>query len=60
MNELSELDYVVFIVTLIIPLVVGFYYNFTGGGQSTVHEHMLADGRMTILPVAFSLMASFM
>ena len=60
MNELSTWDYVVFIATLIVPLAVGFYYNFTGGGQSTVQEHMLADGRMAILPVAFSLMASFM
>ena len=60
MNELSLWDYVVFVGTLIVPLLVGFYYNFAGGRQSTVHEHMLADGRMSILPVAFSLMASFM
>lgn len=58
MNELSIYDYIFFIITLIIPLIVGFYYNFAGGRQSTVKEHMLADGQMTVLPVAFSLMAS--
>lgn len=60
MNDLSIWDYLVFAGTLIVPLIVGFYHNFTGGGQRTVKEHMLANGQMTILPVAFSLMASFM
>ena len=59
MNELTFWDYVVFIATLILPLIVGLYQNFTGG-QNTIKGHMLADGKMTILPVAFSLMASFM
>ena len=60
MNELSYWDYFVFCVTLIIPLIVGFYHNFTGGNQKTIKEHMLANSQMSIIPVAFSLMASFM
>ena len=40
-NELSFWDYVVFIATLIVPLIVGFYHNFSGGNQKTIKEHML-------------------
>lgn len=32
----------------------------TGGKQRTTAEYLLADNSMDILPVAFSLMASFM
>ena len=34
--------------------------RFTGGKQKTQQEYLLADNKAKILPVAFSLMASFM
>ncbi|XP_042240400.1 putative sodium-dependent multivitamin transporter isoform X2 [Homarus americanus] len=40
--------------------VIGIYFRFTGGKQKTFKEYLLADKSMSVLPVAFSLMASFM
>ncbi|XP_030750156.1 putative sodium-dependent multivitamin transporter [Sitophilus oryzae] len=53
-------DYVVVAVVLLISSMIGIYYRFTGGKQKTVQEYLLADKNMSITPVAFSLMASFM
>jgi hypothetical protein len=38
----------------------GLYYRFSGDRQRTTKEYLMADGQMSVLPVAFSLMASFM
>lgn len=53
-------DYVVLAIVLIISASIGVYYRFTGGKQKTAKEYLLADKNMSIGPVAFSLMASFM
>ncbi|XP_026272569.1 putative sodium-dependent multivitamin transporter [Frankliniella occidentalis] len=53
-------DYAVFAITLLISASIGVYYRFTGGRQKTAVEYLLADRNMGIIPVAFSLMASFM
>lgn len=53
-------DYALFAVTLLISASIGIYYRFTGGRQKTAVEYLLADKNMGIIPVAFSLMASFM
>lgn len=53
-------DYVVLVIVLLISSGIGVYYRFTGGKQKTVQEYLLADKNMPFLPVAFSLMASFM
>lgn len=53
-------DYVIVGVVLMISASIGIYYRFTGGKQKTVQEYLLADKNMSIIPVAFSLMASFM
>ncbi|ENN73470.1 hypothetical protein HUJ04_004297 [Dendroctonus ponderosae] len=53
-------DYVVVAIVLLISASIGVYYRFTGGKQKTVQEYLLADKNMSIAPVAFSLMASFM
>ncbi|GFY54516.1 putative sodium-dependent multivitamin transporter [Trichonephila inaurata madagascariensis] len=39
---------------------VGIYYHFSGGRQKTSKEYFLANKNMPVIPVAFSLMASFM
>ncbi|XP_071550555.1 putative sodium-dependent multivitamin transporter [Panulirus ornatus] len=54
------LDYIVFALVLGVSSSIGIYYRFTGGKQKTLNEYMLADKSMPVLPVAFSLMASFM
>ncbi|CAG9823598.1 unnamed protein product [Phaedon cochleariae] len=53
-------DYVVLALVLATSSAIGIYYRFTGGKQKTMKEYLLADQNMSITPVAFSLMASFM
>lgn len=53
-------DYAVFITVLVASAAVGLYYRLTGGRQRTTSEYLLADKNMSVIPVAFSLMASFM
>ncbi|GFT80531.1 putative sodium-dependent multivitamin transporter [Nephila pilipes] len=45
---------------LIFSASVGIYYHFSGGQQKTSKEYFLANKNMPVIPVAFSLMASFM
>ena len=44
--------YIIYIILLLI--------RFSGGKQKTQQEYLLADKTASVLPVAFSLMASFM
>ncbi|NWJ05049.1 SC5A8 protein, partial [Crypturellus undulatus] len=53
-------DYVVFAAMLLISAVIGVYYAFAGGGQKTSSDFLVGGRRMTALPVALSLTASFM
>ncbi|XP_026322025.1 putative sodium-dependent multivitamin transporter [Hyposmocoma kahamanoa] len=53
-------DYVIMAGTMIASLAIGVYFRFSGGKQKTNEEYLLADRNMSILPVAVSLMASFM
>lgn len=59
-NLFGVWDYVVLAALLLVSSGIGIYYRFTGGKQKTVQEYLLADRNMPIIPVAFSLMASFM
>lgn len=53
-------DYAIMLATIIASMVIGLYFRFSGGRQKTNEEYLLADRNMSILPVAVSLMASFM
>ncbi|KAF9414447.1 hypothetical protein HW555_007644 [Spodoptera exigua] len=53
-------DYAIMAATMVISIVIGLYFRFSGGKQATNEEYLLADRNMSILPVAVSLMASFM
>lgn len=48
------------VLTLLVSAGIGIYYRFTGGKQKTTKEYFLADGGVSIVPVSFSLVASFM
>ena len=52
-------DYVVFGGMLSISLAIGLFYGCTGGKQKTTSEFLLADRNMNPIPVAMSLVASF-
>lgn len=53
-------DYFVFAIMLVMSASIGIYYRFTGGKQKTTQEYMMGNKNQGIIPVAFSLMASFM
>ncbi|XP_043824043.1 sodium-coupled monocarboxylate transporter 1-like [Dromiciops gliroides] len=53
-------DYLVFAGMLLISAVIGVYYAFAGGGQQTSNDFLMGGRRMTAVPVALSLTASFM
>ncbi|XP_031539066.2 sodium-coupled monocarboxylate transporter 1 [Vicugna pacos] len=53
-------DYVVFAAMLLISAVVGIYHAFAAGGQQTPKDFLMGGRRMTAVPVALSLAASFM
>jgi len=59
-NRFSTVDYVVFAVVLAIASVIGLYYGCTGNRQSSTSEFLMAGRSMSVLPVALSLLASFM
>ncbi|XP_071481625.1 sodium-coupled monocarboxylate transporter 1-like [Diadema antillarum] len=52
-------DYVVLAIMLSISAGIGIFYGCTGSRQSTTKEFLLADGNMSMFPVAMSLVASF-
>lgn len=59
-NYLKAWDYVVIGAMLCVSSFIGLYYRLTGGRQKTANEYLLGDRKMHSVPVAFSLMASFM
>ncbi|XP_078346609.1 sodium-coupled monocarboxylate transporter 1-like [Oculina patagonica] len=52
-------DYAVFVISLLIPIAVGFYFAFQGGRQKTTTEFLLADKNQRSWLVALSLVASY-
>ncbi|XP_072046249.1 sodium-coupled monocarboxylate transporter 1-like [Amphiura filiformis] len=56
----GSIDYVVFGCMLGVSALIGIYYAFTGGKQKTTKEFLLADRNMNPIPVAMSLVASFL
>ncbi|XP_075971623.1 putative sodium-dependent multivitamin transporter isoform X2 [Anticarsia gemmatalis] len=53
-------DWLIMAATMVASMAIGVYFRFSGGKQKTNEEYLLADRNMSILPVAVSLMASFM
>lgn len=58
--KFSNVDFVVFALMLFISVVIGIFYAFTGGKQKTTAEFLLANRTMMAVPIALSLLASFM
>ncbi|XP_048587926.1 sodium-coupled monocarboxylate transporter 1 isoform X2 [Nematostella vectensis] len=56
----GAVDYSVFAIMLLISTGIGIYHALTGGKQKTTAEFLLANRKMMFLPVALSLLASFM
>lgn len=53
-------DYVVFVLMLVISAAIGIFYGCRGGKQKTTKEYLTADHSVGIIPVAISILVSFM
>ncbi|GBN39922.1 Sodium-coupled monocarboxylate transporter 2 [Araneus ventricosus] len=56
---LSAADYIIFAAMLVVSAGIGIFFQLTSK-KKTNEEYLLAGKDMSILPVAFSLMATFM
>ncbi|XP_031566420.1 sodium-dependent multivitamin transporter-like [Actinia tenebrosa] len=60
-EKFSIVDYVVFSIMLLISAAIGIWYGCgPGGKQTTTKEYLLADRKMRIIPVAISLLVSYL
>lgn len=59
-NTFAVLDYVFFIGTLAISLLIGIFFGYRNRSKHSTKEVLLAGGKMHFIPVAMSLLASFM
>ncbi|BFZ26140.1 hypothetical protein BsWGS_29179 [Bradybaena similaris] len=59
-HEFHAWDYVVFAAMLVISLAIGIYFAVQGGKQKTQGEYLMANRSMSIVPVAISILVSFM
>uniref|UniRef100_T1IVP0 Sodium-dependent multivitamin transporter n=1 Tax=Strigamia maritima TaxID=126957 RepID=T1IVP0_STRMM len=53
-------DYVVFVLMLMVSAGIGFYYACSGSKQRTASEFLMANRSMGVLPIALSLLASYL
>ncbi|XP_078379322.1 sodium-coupled monocarboxylate transporter 1-like isoform X1 [Oculina patagonica] len=58
--QFGTVDFAVFGVMLLLSTFIGIYHAFTGGKQRTTKEFLFANRGMMAIPVALSLLASFM
>ena len=59
LNRISPIDYGVFGLSLVIPVIIAIYYACVQG-QRTTSQYMMADRKITALPMAFSLTVSYL
>jgi Na+/proline symporter len=58
-RTLHVADYVVFSATLVISLGIGLYHACTGDKQKTTKDFLMGNRRLRTLPVALSMLVSF-
>ncbi|ESN96361.1 hypothetical protein HELRODRAFT_68342 [Helobdella robusta] len=54
------IDYAIFALMLIFSLIIGLYHAFSGGKQKTPKEYLVGNRSMSTLPVALSMLVSFL
>lgn len=59
-NAFGPWDYTVFAAMLLVSLAIGVWFAVKGGKQKTQGEYLMANRSMTIVPVAISILVSFM
>ena len=58
--QFGKVDFAVFGITLFLSTAIGIYHALTEGKQRTTKEFLFANRGMMAIPVALSLIASFM
>lgn len=56
----GAVDYLVFVLLLLLSASIGVYYGCSGDKQRTANEFLMANRSMGILPICLSLLASFL
>ena len=60
-DRFGVVDYVVFSLMMLISTLIGIWYGCgPGGKQKTTAEYLLGDRKMSLLPVAISLLVTFL
>lgn len=59
-NSFTVADWVVFAGLLLISACIGIYYALAGGKQRTTKEFLMGNRDLTIVPVAVSILVSFL
>lgn len=57
--SLSAWDYVLFAIMLVISAAIGIYSACSGDRQRTADEYLLGNRQMSVIPVALSMMVSY-
>ncbi|XP_065070850.1 sodium-coupled monocarboxylate transporter 1-like [Rhopilema esculentum] len=57
-SSLSAVDYIVFVLMLVLSSAIGIYYGIKGKQKST-KEYLTASGSMHWLPISISMLATF-
>lgn len=60
LKQFTVVDYVIFAAVLVISAGIGFYHAWKDRRQKSIDEFLLAGRNMHPVPVALSLLASFM
>ena len=58
-NKISVVDYIVFGVSLVVPVAIALYYSCVKK-QKTTSSIFLGDRTLTALPISFSLAVSYL
>ena len=58
MNRFHIVDYILFVVMLLVSLGIGIYSAFTGGRQKTTSEYLMGNRQLRLAPVALSICVS--
>lgn len=53
-------DYVMFSALLLVSMGIGIYHAIAGSKQKTTSEYLLANRKMSVLPVSLSYVVTFM
>ncbi|KAL1283453.1 Sodium-coupled monocarboxylate transporter [Trichinella pseudospiralis] len=59
-KDFAIVDYVIFVISLLIPAAIGIYYACVGTSRKTAREMLIGSSKLGIVPVALALIATYM